>query len=483
MFSKILGVLICLLGILHSGLAQKPEFNDSVEVYEYWAKRGIIEMTYAYMQDQIVQSSIDIIELEKKGNLTDAEKVTLGRKRDNLPKEVINSKEFRREFLIDSNFVDLEKVNNFLSDAENYWTWVGDNIFINLKKELITTKPDIERLFFKSKRLEDHDKYVIIGTLTLDRKTIDLNSIWGQNGLKLVAAYNEALTLLKEKREGQEENPVTPTPDEEGIDTDRMDVIDAFSYITLALIVGLILGGLFVFQYSKNRVYKILEVEKGVYKDELRKVSLNDRFSYFDIVYFLKLRKDEYKEKEEESYQKIRNLEGQLEIAEPIQAKEYERTIGDLKNENQVLEDEKKQLERYIDELRESQKRYNRQEADDKESQDISSSETLEQYFTMPQEDGSFKMEHGETDNDGNKHYKIVYESTAQEGKLYYVSNDRDIKAINRLQTYLKPVCEITNFGFVNHANGIEHLRAGKVFLKDDTWFVDPDNKVKIRLC
>ena len=42
--------MIILLGIVQTTFAH-PEFKDDNEVYNYWAKRGIIEAIYAYMQD------------------------------------------------------------------------------------------------------------------------------------------------------------------------------------------------------------------------------------------------------------------------------------------------------------------------------------------------------------------------------------------------------------------------------------------------
>ena len=48
--NKIISLMIILLGIVQTTFAH-PEFKDDNEVYNYWAKRGIIEAIYAYMQD------------------------------------------------------------------------------------------------------------------------------------------------------------------------------------------------------------------------------------------------------------------------------------------------------------------------------------------------------------------------------------------------------------------------------------------------
>ena len=47
--NKIVLFIIILTGFVQVSLAQ-IQFKDSTEAYNYWAKRGIIEATYAYIR-------------------------------------------------------------------------------------------------------------------------------------------------------------------------------------------------------------------------------------------------------------------------------------------------------------------------------------------------------------------------------------------------------------------------------------------------
>ncbi len=103
-------------------------------------------------------------------------------------------------------------------------------------------------------------------------------------------------------------------------------------------------------------------------------------------------------------------------------------------------------------------------------------------YFSMPESDGSFQLSNGESSNDGKKYFRIEFEDSSTKGELYYLSGDRDQRAINRLESYLKPVCEIENITNSSSATKIEVIQAGKVSLMNDSWVIDPENKIKIKL-
>ena len=80
------------------------------------------------------------------------------------------------------------------------------------------------------------------------------------------------------------------------------------------------------------------------------------------------------------------------------------------------------------------------------------------------------------------KFYKIEYKKNSDQGDLCFISSDQDKRAINRLDTYLKPVCDIDNIINSETANKIELLRSGKVILINDSWVIDSNQKVKIKL-
>lgn len=103
-------------------------------------------------------------------------------------------------------------------------------------------------------------------------------------------------------------------------------------------------------------------------------------------------------------------------------------------------------------------------------------------YFSIPESDGRFIIEKGEQTNDGSKYYKIVYRTDSDEGELLYICGPQDKRAINRLDTYLMPVCDIENIANAESTIKIEVLKNGKVFKITDSWVIDTDHKVKIKL-
>jgi hypothetical protein len=46
----------------------------------------------------------------------------------------------------------------------------------------------------------------------------------------------------------------------------------------------------------------------------------------------------------------------------------------------------------------------------------------------------------------------------------------------------LKPVCEIDNITNSSYATKIEVIKSGKVTLINDSWVIDPEKKIKIKL-
>lgn len=103
-------------------------------------------------------------------------------------------------------------------------------------------------------------------------------------------------------------------------------------------------------------------------------------------------------------------------------------------------------------------------------------------YFSMPSSDGSFQISHGATSNDGKKYFRIEFEESSTEGMLFYITGDRDQRAINRLESYLKPVCIIKNITNAGTASKIKLIQSGKVSRVNDRWIIDVNNKTKIEL-
>ncbi len=100
----------------------------------------------------------------------------------------------------------------------------------------------------------------------------------------------------------------------------------------------------------------------------------------------------------------------------------------------------------------------------------------------MPENDGRFIIENGEASNDGRKYFRIEFQESSEQGVLYFIPGERDKRAINRLESYLKPACEIENIISADSATRIEFLSPGKVVLINDSWVIDTDNKAKVKL-
>ncbi len=103
-------------------------------------------------------------------------------------------------------------------------------------------------------------------------------------------------------------------------------------------------------------------------------------------------------------------------------------------------------------------------------------------YFSMPDTNGSFQISNGDPSNDGRKYFRIEFVDSSNRGELFYIPSERDQKAINRLEKFLKPVCDIENISNAVTATKIELIQSGKVSLINDNWIIDQNNKIKIKL-
>lgn len=114
---------------LFLSLVSKSEngFKDNNEIYAYWAKRGIIEMTYAYMNDHCL--SYECNESELKGIEAYKEKFI-----DNLDPISVNN--------IESLF---EMVSGFL--IKNHWERTNTQVFEMLKQNFEQNLDFISMLF------------------------------------------------------------------------------------------------------------------------------------------------------------------------------------------------------------------------------------------------------------------------------------------------------------------------------------------------
>lgn len=227
------------------------------------------------------------------------------------------------------------------------------------------------------------------------------------------------------------------------------------------LFIGLFIGGVSIYWYSRNKIYSILSKERDLYIDQFVDSGKKYLFNYIGIVLILKERKDNKQKTIDELKNVISSSNTALDKEKKILASLNE-TSND-KEDNKITEEEiiKSTVEWNV-------------------NPDSFSTKTI--YFTIPEADGSFKTLNGKNAKEVDCFYKIEKEDNNQKGKLYFISGAFDLRALDNIDYYLNPVCEIENISDRTHAKRISQVNYGNVILNGDKWTIDSNNKVKIRL-
>ncbi len=446
-------IAIIILASVCSVTAQEESLKNSSEIYNYWTQRGITEMIYAYMEDY-VETVKDSSELKNELKGKNEYYTTFIEHIDNKGLEAISS---------DSN-----ELSTFLKD--NNWVAADKNLLSPLIKNYRNKNEFNENFFVIYKPNIENEKLstVIPG---YDNKSVN----WDKSQSSLIKSYNLALSELQNKKE----IPIDDSNKPKVQDTDKnssiiksiqLHILNDYMYYFSAFI-GFLIGGIFMFWYSKDSIYEILQMEKENYLNQHK--SDNKRFfNYINLVDILKQRKDYYKN----TTQNINNTPNQNQFN---RIKEKDNRIKELLSKIQVLENKIPQYEN---------DRYKNPETTDHKLEkrwDIKKQEeniNIIKYFSIPKNDGSFTVEQGSSSNEGRKFYKIEYEPNSNIGNLSYISSEFDKRAINRKDTSLEPVCDIENIENSISATQIKLISKGNVKLVGDRWLIDPSNKVKIKL-
>jgi hypothetical protein len=246
----------------------------------------------------------------------------------------------------------------------------------------------------------------------------------------------------------------------------KKKTIPVWVWSVIGLILGIFAGGFLIYQYSKSRIYSILADEKYKYLDDLKQdagqnLLLRKYFRYIGIVAKLKLSKDQKKNIIENN----------------------NREIGQLKRQNEKLRAENERNEKVMAEQKiaadiQASAR-DRFDGDPGKSFRINKTEI---YFTIPEGDGSFKTVNARNGPDVDCFYKILPDKSGQRGKLYFISGDYDLRALDNIDYYLNPVCEIQNISDRAYARKISMTDPGSVIKLGDIWKIEENNKVKIKL-
>lgn len=407
------------------GLFCQIEFRDSAEIYKYWAQRGIMEMIYASMEDY----PKELREEEKKGKQLYHDQYIRG-----IDKKAILE--------IGQTFQETEQ---FL--IKNSYGNTAKNIFLPLKQAYEQHKRFDEQ-FFKVPNYYENSQN------------------WDKIKTNLLAAYSNSLNRLTPPGETSQK----PVKMAENIpnDTTVEESFRVWFWILIGFFGGLITGALFVFQYSKSKTYSLLASEKYKYLDKLkqdtrRNLILRKYFKYLGIIAVLKHSKDLKKEEL-----------GRL-----------TKEINQLKVENKELKKENQQKNEVItdpiivaDKINLHFSIGNEQlDQNDKLNDDI-----LELFFTIPEPDGSFKIVNARNYKQIDCLYKIIMSKGGQRGTLHFISGEYDLIAMDNIDYYLNPVCEIQNIMDRKDARRIRMIDTGSVIKRGDYWNIDENNKVKIEL-
>jgi len=422
--------------------AQK-DLIDSAKTYEYWVKRGIIEVVYAYMNDYIATVTDPLLPKEKIKDCT---------------KEKNALKEYEKQFINPLETIDIEelsskldKVSGFLKN--NNWSGAEKNVLQPLIHNLNAKKP-LNKDFFKTLKPSGNEKSTFIPGYS--NKMIN----WNKTVSRIISDYKEDLKKLTPKRNDEDTTSNTsistspPVIDEDS----NLYVPDSqnWKFVLLVGFLSFLIGMFITFFIIKTIIYSLLDDDKETYKNSVKR----GFFSFLSMVRLLKERKDYYKKKVSELEREIERLKKES-TPDNDSTSKTSRDIVETEKSNVIVENIAKSGESdlYKDGGNKS-----------------------ESYFSIPENDGRFIIDKGEQTNDGSKYYKIIWQNNSNEGDLFYISGPQDRRAINRLDSYLKPVCDIDNIINAENATRIEVLKNGKVIKIADSWVIDPNHKVKIKL-
>lgn len=109
--------------------------------------------------------------------------------------------------------------------------------------------------------------------------------------------------------------------------------------------------------------------------------------------------------------------------------------------------------------------------------------EKLTYYFQYPDSNGSFKKAFGKSTQGPDSYYELSYEEGDSYALLKFVA-DRNShgKILSLRDSSLRPVCDIENPSKNSKPTRIEVIEDGKLMIKQDSFEIDQNHKIKIRV-
>lgn len=435
---KIIGLLILILGKYNISFSEEIN-TDSVKTYDYWAKRGIIEVVYAYMNDYIETVSDSSL---PKDSIKDTRKEEVGRK------------EYENKFIKPLGSLNHEELSSKLNEVSSFltsndWSGANNNILQPLMSNLIDRKT-LNKDFFNNRKPSGTE----YSTHIPGYKNKNIN--WSQKVEEIIIKYNEDI-----KRNYPKTNLII-IQDDKNLTSSKIEskpssnTSKVYIFSVISGILSFFIGFFLCYQIVKTRIYKVFANDLGKY---LNSTSHKGLFSYLSIIGILKSRKEHHKKEEEILKNKVVKLEFKL-LHKSNQINKLPKQNRNATKAIHKTDIPEKPIECDIQ----------------KEDEKIS---VL--YFSIPESDGRFIIEKGELADDGTKYYKIEHKGNSDEGRLFFLCGRQDKRAINRLDSYLRPVCEIDNINYSDNASKIELVNHGLVIKISDSWVIDTNKKVKIK--
>lgn len=433
-YSNIIAIqLIVVLCTLQS--FGQPVFNDYSQVYDYWSKRGIIEVMFAYMKDY--KATVSTPDLPKE-------------KLKNFKQEQEGLNNFEEHFFDNIENIGLEELSTRFNELssfliKNNWPGAEKNVFQPLSKNLYQ-KIDLNNDFFSTLKPNGKEKSTDIRGFNNKLEN------WNKSIKRILSAYNKDIKKLR-KGEGSRtpDSSETTKPSNGDRDTGQVNAKNQ-NWLNMALLcfLSFFIGIFLCYYLIRSKIYKIMGEELDKYKESIRGSGL---FAFISMVELLNQRKNEYKNK----------LEA------------VEKTDKKPKDENNSFISLDKVNETHDSIIEETNKTVEWNIAIDSKFQ-------TGLFFTIPDSEGNFEVSDGKTDNDGSCFYQIENKPNSNQALLTYISNEKDKRAIENIENYLLPVCEIENFSDRRMASKVLMKEPGIVNFKRYSWVIDTNHKVKIKL-
>jgi len=246
--------------------------------------------------------------------------------------------------------------------------------------------------------------------------------------------------------------------------------------VWLYCLISFLIGFMAFWMLARTYIWSVLKVEKKTYLKELKH---SVKFWYLKplpVIEIMKKHKDLYKKQEDkldsELHEALHKLKKSNQALKDVNAR-----IVDMEKENRELQDALKNAGSI---QKSTSNGNNDTDIIPKKQIPVSKTVITSLFFSIPETDGSFYMEKGETAKDDRKFYWIVSAGESETGELHFISGQYDQKAIENIDYYLMPVCEVENISERNSASRVIQKEAGSVVKISGKWMTNKKVKVKL---